>query len=306
MKEELASIIIPAYNVEEYLEECVQSLLCQTYTNYEIIIIDDGSTDRTYAIGKQLASNNIKVKLFHQENQGVSIARNIGMQNANGEYYIFVDADDVVMPCYIETLVACIEKTEMGIIGFTSERDRLVTEVKLNPTYDSARNMIENILCGTKYDGYLWNKIFRRTIIKEHRLEFRSNIVVWEDLFFVLEYLQNCNQVSILDEKLYYYRYREGSAVNNMRIEKYRSKYEIMKEIKRRKFACTSQSKKKISFLYFETLFSYLNQSLTHKNGLNELIEVFSEVNVVELLKQRNIKLFFKFLYLWTKVKFKE
>ena len=119
MNGELVSIIIPAYNVDNYLEECVNSLLCQTYTNYEIVIIDDGSTDNTYNIGKQLTVESVKVKLFHQENQGDSIARNIGMQKANGEFFIFVDADDIAAPQYIETLVACARKSDMGMAGFT-------------------------------------------------------------------------------------------------------------------------------------------------------------------------------------------
>ncbi len=301
MKEELVSIIIPAYNVADYLEECVYSILCQTYINFEIIIIDDGSTDKTYIIGKRLASENAKIKLFHQENQGVSLARNTGMQKANGKYYIFVDADDIVMPRYIETLVACIKKADMGIIGFTSEREKLATEVSFNFTYNSATEIIENILCGTNYDGYLWNKIFQKTIIEKYKLEFRKNIAVWEDLLFVLEYLQKCNQVSILDEKLYYYRYREGSAVNNSNIDKYRSKYEVMEELKKKKFACTRQSEKQVSFLYFETMFSYLNQSFIQKKDLKKIGIILYKVNIMELLRQKNVKFFLKFLYLLIK-----
>ena len=303
MKKKLVSVIVPAYNVDEYLEDCIQSLICQTYTNYEIIIIDDGSTDNTYTIVKRLTSEYKKIKSFRQKNQGVSMARNTGMQKAKGEYYVFVDADDIVVPQYIESLVLCIEKVDMGIIGFTSAREKLATETNFNPRYDSAFNIIENILSAKKYDGYLWNKIFQSAIIDKINLKFKENIVVWEDLLFVLEYLQNCDQVAVLDNKLYYYRYREGSAVNNSRIDKYRSKFEVMKEIKKQKFAYTNQSKKKISYLYFETMFSYINQGLIRKNGLNELDRVLSEVDVVELLKQGNIKLFLKFLYLLTKMK---
>lgn len=305
MNEELVSIIIPAYNVGKYLEECVRSLLYQTYTNYEVIIIDDGSTDNTYDIGKYLTVESTKVKLFHQENQGVSIARNIGMQKAKGEYYIFVDADDVVMPQYVNILVSCVEKADMGIIGFTSKREELATEVNKDITFNSEFNIIEEILCGTNYDGYLWNKIFQKAIIEKYDLKFKSKITVWEDLLFVLEYLKHCNQIAILDEKLYYYRYREGSAVNNLRIDKYRSKYEVMEEIKRKKIASTNQSKKRTSFLYFETLFSYLNQSLISKNASNELNEILAKVDMLELLKLGNIKLFFKFLYLQMKMKYK-
>lgn len=297
MNEELVSVIIPAYNVDEYLKECVQSLLCQTYTNYEVIIIDDGSKDNTYAIGKHFVSENEKVKLFRQENKGVSIARNVGMQKAKGDFYIFVDADDVVAPQYIETLVACVKKAELGVVGFTSKRENFATDIKRNVSYDSASNMTENILCGTNYDGYLWNKIFQRKIIENNELQFRENIVVWEDLLFVLEYLKKCNQILISNDKLYYYRHREGSAVNNTRIDKYRSKYEVMAEIKKQDFSCTKYGNKRIGLLYYETMFSYLNQIFVRKIKLNEVVEILSKVDVVELLKQRNIKLLLKFLY---------
>lgn len=298
MKEELVSVIIPAYNADMYLEECVRSLLCQTHTNYEIIIIDDGSTDNTYSIGKRLSSESENVKLFCQENKGVSIARNVGMQKAKGEFYVFVDADDIVAPQYIETLVACIKKAELGMVGFTSEREKLAKDGNIDVIYNSASNMIEDILCGTNYDGYLWNKIFQRKIIENNELRFRENIVVWEDMLFVLEYLKKCNRIVISNNKLYYYRYREGSAVNNTRIDKYRSKYEVMAEIKKQDFSCTNYGKKKTAFLYFETMFSYVNQIFVRKIKLNEVNEILSRVDMVELLKQRDIKLFLKFLYL--------
>ena len=301
MNGELVSIIIPAYNVDNYLEECVNSLLCQTYTNYEVIIMDDGSTDNTYNIGKHLTVESAKVKLFHQENQGVSIARNIGMQKANGEFFIFVDADDIVAPQYIETLVACAKKSDMGMAGFTSERGEIATKVSMNTIDIRASDMIESILCGTNYDGYLWNKIFQRKIIENNNLKFQKNIVVWEDLLFVLQYLKNCDKVTVSGEKLYYYRYREGSAVNNTRLDKYRSKYEVMEKIKEQNFSYTEQSRKKTSFLYFETMFSYLNQILILENKSNKLEEILSSVDIVELFKQKNIKLFLKFVYLKSK-----
>ena len=304
MEKSFVSIIIPAYNVGSYLEECVNAFLSQTYINYEIIIIDDGSTDDTYTIGEKIALQNNKVKIIHQENQGVSIARNVGIQNACGEYYIFADADDVVAPQYIETLAVCIEKSDMGMIGYTSNINELSFDVITNLVYNRAENVIENILLGTNYDGYLWNKIFRRSIIEKSNLMFRKNITVWEDLLFVLEYLRNCTEVSISDEKLYYYRYREGSAVNNNRIDKYRSKYEAMAEIKKQRFSQTSQSKKRISFLFFETMFSYLNQLIIRKDNLIEAKSVLSNLKIVELIKQKNALLILKYLYLRIKTNF--
>lgn len=164
MNEELVSIIIPAYNVDNYLEECVHSLLCQTYKNYEVIIIDDGSTDNTYTVGRRLTDESANVKLFRQENQGVSIARNAGIQKANGEFVVFVDADDIVAPQYIEALVECAKRSDMGMVGFTSEREKIATKVNMNIVDIRASDMMESILCGTNYDGYLWNKIFLKKL----------------------------------------------------------------------------------------------------------------------------------------------
>ncbi len=306
MNEELVSIIIPAYNVDNYLEECVHSLLCQTYKNYEVIIIDDGSTDNTYTVGRRLTDESANVKLFRQENQGVSIARNAGIQKANGEFVVFVDADDIVAPQYIETLVECAKRSDMGMVGFTSEREKIATKVNMNIVDICASDMMESILCGTNYDGYLWNKIFLKKIIEDNNLKFQKNIVVWEDLLFVVQYLKKCDKVSILDEMLYYYRYREGSAVNNTRIDKYRSKYEVMTEIKKKNFSYSCQSQKRISCLYFQTMFSYLNRIPVRENKSNKLAEILSKVDVVELLRQKNINFLFKFLYLKIKCRIYE
>lgn len=303
MKEELVSIIIPAYNVDEYLEECVKSLLSQTYKNYEIIIIDDGSTDQTYRVACNLSSDNKKIKLLHQKNQGVSVARNIAMQNADGEYFIFVDADDVVAPRYVETLVTYLKTVDMVMVGFSSEREDIITGLASKPKHVQAINVKEDILCGTNYDGYLWNKIFRRSIIERYKLEFKRNIVVWEDLLFVLEYLNKCKLVSIFDDKLYYYRKREGSAVNSTSIEKYKSKYVIVEYIKNNEFTNTIESKKRISSLYFETMFSFLNKCLLNDGSTSELVEILSKVNGRELLNNRSLKLFFKYLYLRIRIK---
>ena len=122
--------------------------------------------------------------------------------------------------------------------------------------------------------------------------------MVWEDLLFVLEYLKKSNRIVITNNKLYYYRYRDGSAVNNDRIDKYRSKYEVMAEIKKQDISCTKRGKKKTAFLYFETMFSYLNHIFVREIKLNEANEILSSVDIVELLKLRNKKLLLKFLYL--------
>lgn len=183
---DLVSIVIPAYNVENYLKECVHSLLHQSYSEYEIVIIDDGSTDSTYQICEELAAENSKVKIFHQENQGVSVARNNAMKHTIGKYIVFVDADDLVSVQYLETLVGFAKKADLGIIGFTSQMEELEKDIKVQFTHESSKNITDAILYGVRYDGYLWNKIFQRSIIIRNELKFKENITVWEDLFLFL------------------------------------------------------------------------------------------------------------------------
>lgn len=196
---DLVSIIIPAYNVEDYLKDCVNSILHQTYTAYEIVVVDDGSTDTTYQVCEELALENPKVKIYHQENYGVSVARNNGIKHAAGKYVIFVDADDMISPQYLETLVSFAQKADLGMVGFTSKIENLENNIKVNFICDSSKHITDAILGGVKYDGYLWNKIFRRSLISEHNLKFKENITVWEDLLFVLEYLA-CSTSVIISE----------------------------------------------------------------------------------------------------------
>ena len=119
---------------------------------------------------------------------------------------------------------------------------------------------------------------------------------------FVLQYLKNCSTIAV-QMKTVYIGIERVVLVNNNRLDKYLSKYKVMEEIKKQDFTCTEQSKKKTSFLYFETMFSYLNQILIRENKTNELAEILPNVDIVELLKLKNIKLFLKFLYLKIKGK---
>ena len=106
--QEKISIIVPVYNVENYLERCVESILKQTYTNFELLLINDGSTDQSGDLCDQLASKNENIKVFHLENAGVSNARNVGIQNSTGEWITFVDSDDFITPDYLETLISAV------------------------------------------------------------------------------------------------------------------------------------------------------------------------------------------------------
>lgn len=124
--EKLVSIIVPVYNREAYVEQCINSLINQTYKNIEIIVVDDGSTDRSGEICETFASEDVRVKVVHQENGGVSHARNVGVSHAQGEYISFVDSDDYVTPEYVEYLLGLLETkgAELACCNFENTGDR--------------------------------------------------------------------------------------------------------------------------------------------------------------------------------------
>lgn len=216
MKQKKVSVIVPMYNVDKYIEECLDSLLQQSYNNYEIILINDGSTDKTLEKCKKY--ENGKIRIINQSNQGVSIARNNGLMESRGEYILFVDADDVCSKKYIEKLVEALEQEnniDMAICNYTKiieilDNEKLADNNVIIPSKNLLNEMIQNEL----KEGYLWNKIFKRSIIENNNIKFENNISVWEDLYFVLEYLLKANKVIRIKDILYYYRTREGSAIN--------------------------------------------------------------------------------------------
>lgn len=217
MENKKVSIIVPVYNVELCIEDCLDSLLNQTYSNYEIILINDGSTDNSIEICNKY--NDKKIKKINQTNKGVSVARNVGISYATGQYIMFVDADDMVSKNYIENLVASIEKssTDMVICKYTKEKDELVnneSSQNIEGKIINANTILESMIENNLQEGYLWNKIFKKSIIDENFLKFKEGVSVWEDLYFVMEYLSKADKVFTINEKLYYYRTREGSAVN--------------------------------------------------------------------------------------------
>ena len=116
--EDLVSIILPVYNAEKFLNKCVQSILNQTYKNFELLIINDGSKDNSLQICQELAKTDNRIRVFDKQNGGCSTARNMGIENASGEYFTFIDPDDYMLPAHIECLVKAASKADMGIVDF--------------------------------------------------------------------------------------------------------------------------------------------------------------------------------------------
>ena len=132
-KRGLVSIVVPIYNGEAYLEKCIKSIINQTYDNFELILVDDGSTDNTYNLGKMIATKDDRISIFHYENGGVSCARNEGISHINGEYFTFVDVDDELEPSALEKAIFYLESSKSNVIiyGWNVQLENSVESIKI-------------------------------------------------------------------------------------------------------------------------------------------------------------------------------
>lgn len=222
----VVSVIIPAYNTEKYVGDCLKSLKGQTYTEIEIIVVDDGSTDATNSICKDYEREDKRFKVITKNNSGVSDSRNKGMQRAEGKYIVFVDSDDYVAQDYIETLVAEIEASDAQMacadyymVDEDHRIEALAAEWALQCDVQvmSAEEAINLLPSKEAFQGYLWNKIFVKEIIQENQIAFDPEIKIWEDMLFCLKYLTKIEKAAYSHKRIYYYVQRATSAMNNPR-----------------------------------------------------------------------------------------
>lgn len=217
----MISVIIPAYNCQDTLAKAVRSLLAQSYQDFEIIIINDGSDDDTEEVAKALARLDGRIRLFTVSNAGVSAARNRGMQSAKGEYICFVDSDDYVDGEYLSSLAAGISDGVMPCTGFAiNEEDHPRTADLPGGEYTVAESLFNDYLCGilrqTVYHS-VWNKLFSADVIRENALEFSERLAVGEDLLFVLRYLCFCRKIRFDNIPAYHYMIRQTSTMRSAR-----------------------------------------------------------------------------------------
>ena len=210
------SIIVPVFNVEKYLERCVKSLLNQTYQNIEIILIDDGSTDKSGEILDQYAAKDHRIEVYHIQNSGVSTARNVGLKYALGEFITFVDSDDTVSLDMYDVLIdQFLKKKDIDIVHCGYEKRRLDGSSKMvigtNQKYcfDRTEGML-HFIKGDLFTGALWNKMYRKEII--NNLEFDETIKINEDVLFNFYAFKNARESVLIDRPLYHYYERENAS----------------------------------------------------------------------------------------------
>ena len=225
------SVIIPVYNVEKYLDACIESVCNQEMRDIEIIVVDDGSTDGSAAICKEWADRDTRIRLLYQRNQGVSLARNNGIKAAMGDWIAFVDSDDWLSPVYLSTLyqTAVRDDVDVSICGlFYDYPDREIRSGHFpNDMLFRSRDDIRQIqlqilaknmsrIAGNSGDriGAPWCKLYRTSFVRDNELSFIPNLRRSQDVLFTLYALEKAKRISYINQPLYHYRIIEGSVCN--------------------------------------------------------------------------------------------
>lgn len=220
----LVTIVIPAYNVEEYIDECVESAIKQTYKNIEIIIINDGSTDNTKE--KISKYTDEKVKIFSKENEGLSATRNLGINKANGKYIYFLDSDDKMDLNLIEACVRAAEENNLDIVNFDGEifydEENLIRKGDL--IYNKSKYLKSEVMTGREYFKLSNNKnvyssmvclyFFKKSFLEENNLTFKKGILHEDELFTAVALILNC-KVKYINKVFFYRRIRRDSIMTS-------------------------------------------------------------------------------------------
>lgn len=225
----LVSVIIPVYNVGEYIEQCLRSVMSQSYSNLEIIVVDDGSTDSTFDICSRLAQEDNRILIIHIENSGVSVARNVALKNAKGEYIGFIDGDDLIEPKMYEILMNQMSASTSDIVICGFDNKEHITHCSLETVwkeYTSDVFMEQSFFSSTvQVERTLWHMLFKRKTLEG--LQFDSDLINGEDNLFILKAYLKAENISLTSKVLYHYIKRKNSlTTSNFSKEKVVSRFE--------------------------------------------------------------------------------
>ena len=208
------SVIVPVYKVEQYIRECLDSIKNQTFTDWECLLIDDGSPDDSGRICDEYAAKDCRFKVLHKPNGGVSSARNLGLDKACGEWVMFVDADDVIAPNTIEVCVReCIEN-KLDLVQFSFTR---IKSFGTNDSEKPAPLALEEYIKEQKYNVCVGGSMMRKSIIEEKQIRFDTKLKLAEDQLFIYQYMDSCEILQKIDTELYWYRDNDTSASRNQK-----------------------------------------------------------------------------------------
>lgn len=248
------SIIIPVYNAEHYIERCISSILVQSFKDFEILLINDGSTDKSPEICDILKKHDPRIHVYHKKNTGASDTRNYGIHLSTGKYLSFIDADDYIAKDMLQTLYEEAEKTnsDMVMCNYYIDSDKKLypAAMKYDDMY-ATQSEVRNGLLKRYYENNqtglysLCNKLFRRLLIEENKIKMDTKLVRGEDAWFVFDYLKVCSKVTYIPIPLYYYYQNKNSIMHQVQLDQYEkwvyTRKRLLEENKSLKFQLDNQ-----------------------------------------------------------------
>ncbi len=224
MKDVKITVIVPVFNSENFLKQCIESLLCQTYSHLEIVLVDDGSADGSEDICNGYCKLDSRLKYIKQENQGVSVARNTGISVATGDYICFLDSDDMLKENALQLAVEHIDDADVLFMGYEKidKDDKLIDGCAMYPEVVWNQSETIDVLMEKSsytYQGYVWSKLYRADIIKREKLQFAQGIYYNEDRLFNVSYMLHCTKTKIYTDAVYRYRIHESSVMSQTEIK---------------------------------------------------------------------------------------
>lgn len=280
MKDYLISIIIPVYNTQKYVEKCINSVLNNTYKNIEVIIVNDGSTDKSEEVIKKCISGYDNVIYKKTKNFGVSHARNLGLKLASGEYVFFLDSDDYIRNDTFFGLIKFVNDTNSDIVCFSYEKtynDHYVIK-RSNKLDMYGCSLIENSALLTDVVPYSAAKLFKLSLIKEYDISFDEDLRIFEDLLFTFKLCKNAKKIGYVDEVYYYYNCSNESSVTHLFSEKM---FDIFKSLDRLKSYYGDFCSKEIDYIFLKHIclrfFEYTKDFNMKKKYINESFDFLNK-----------------------------
>lgn len=291
----LVSIIIPVYNVEQYLTECVNSVLDQSYRNLEILLIDDGSTDGSGDLCDSLEKRDVRIRVIHKPNGGLSDARNVGIEYASGEYLYFLDSDDVIAKRSIEILLKiCLEgKSELALTGMKMFRTSNGYEEIYGGTieYLSTEQVIGRMLVHNGYGHEAPGKLYHRKLWENYRFPKGK---LYEDYATIYKVAGEAKRAGIYSVPLYYYRMRDGSIMRTSIKEKNLMLLDISDEVTEyisKKYPSLSKVAVYLQTVtYLKLMKSILDSGFNAFGNAQRRIKIFVRQNRKMLLRSKSVK----------------
>ena len=306
------SIIVPIYNSESTIKKCIDSVIQQTNENWELILINDGSTDNSQQICLNYEKKDNRIKFLNQENQGVSVARNKGLDVATGDYIMFLDSDDYIEPITIDTFNKVIGETpnvELVLCGYYSVRNGKKKKVYMDSCkLENNINIIEKMSTRINFNFLRppHEKLFKTKIIKDKNIKFDASLNLCEDFCFVLEYLKHVNNFVIIEDCLFDIVVRQGSLSRSNRynimeiIRKMQNKYNELLEGK-------DIDKRLIGDVVFSNIMFGINMPVIFNWKSEQTNKLYSEIREYEELNKLSIKeiseKYYKLIYILLKSK---